>query len=148
MNQYNSSNSKQSGEFSTIGSFFYPVVDIRLAHSKRFSHSTATDPGVVHFDRQFSGFFGILSRFRGYGISCAALLTHTALRPRTVISHFHLVLYFSAFWTLFSRFYFAPSHISYFTIICAFCPLPGGTRPSFSAGLQALPTTIAAWRRV
>ncbi len=124
INQYNSSNSKQSGEFSTVGSFFYPVVDICFAHSKHFSHSTATDPGVVHFDRQLSSFFGILSRFRGYGISCAALLTHTALRPRTVISHFHLVFYFSAFWALFSCFYFASSHIFYFTLIFVFCPLP------------------------
>ena len=124
INQYNSSNSKQSGEFSTVGSFFYPVVDIGFAHSKHFSHSTATDPGVVHFDRQLSSFFGILSRFRGYGISCAALLTHTALRPRTVISHFHLVFYFSAFWALFSCFYFASSHIFYFTLIFVSCPLP------------------------
>lgn len=137
INQYSSSNSKQSGKFSTVGSFFYPVVNICLAHSKHLPHSTATDPGVVHFDCQLSGFFGILSRFRGYGISCAALLTHTALRPRSVISHFHLVLYFSAFWTLFSCFYFAFSHIFNFTLIFVFCPLPG--KRSFKSLFKILP---------
>jgi hypothetical protein len=69
-NHYRSSNSTVFTLIVDIASvlsvrmvFFYPIHYIGLVHSKNFSHPSAADSPVVHFDCQFFGFFRILMAF-------------------------------------------------------------------------------------
>ena len=104
--------------------FFYPIHHIGLVHFQNFPHATAADSAVVHFDRQFSGFFRVLMPFRVYGVIFAALLTLAALAPRSVIPRPDLVLYLSAFRASFPCLFCSLSHISYSIIKSLFWTLP------------------------
>ena len=92
--------------------FFYPIHHIGFVYSQYLSYSTAADSAVVHFDRQFSGFFRIRMPFRVYCVIYAALLTLAALAPRCVVLCLHLVLYLPAFWTFFPCLCCSLSHSS------------------------------------
>ena len=104
--------------------FFYPIHHIGLVHFQNFPHATAADSAVVHFDRQFSGFFRVLMPLQVYGVIFAALLTLAALAPRSVIPRPDLVLYLSAFRASFPCLFCSFSHIFYFTIKSLFWTLP------------------------
>ena len=83
--------------FSLRMAFFYPIHYVGFIHLQDLSYAPATHSAVVHFDRQFSGFFRVFMPFRVYGVIFAAPLTLAALAPRRVIPCLDLVLYFSAF---------------------------------------------------
>ena len=60
----------------------------------------------------------------GKGRNMVVQISVDTLNSESIL--FHLILYVSALRTLFSRFYFASSRGLFYTIICAFWPLPPG----------------------
>ena len=110
--------------FSVRMAFFYPIHYIGFVHSQNFSHTSAADSPVVHFDCQFFGFFRILMAFWLNGVIYAALLTLAALAPRAVAPCFHLVFYLSTFRAFLPCLYRLFSHIPYYSIIALVWTLP------------------------
>lgn len=119
MYQYSSSSSatfafsSPSLHFSTVllALFFYPIHYIGFVHVQYLAYRPTTRPCIVHLDCLLSDLLWILPAFRVDCVSCAALLTHAALRPRCVVSDLLLVFFFSAFWADLACFHFYLSHI-------------------------------------
>ena len=138
--------------------FFYPVHNIRFVHPQNLSHSTATNPAIVHFDCQFTGLFRVFMPLRVYRVIYAALLTLAALASRRIIPCPDLAFCFSTFWASFPYLYCLLSHSSYYIIISLFWTLlppagggffPGGSVPGlravFSPGPPRCGTGACPW---